>query len=91
MADKGFVSEATEREDGVVGSACCEGSAARHTSIDVEWYCVPVVLVNEEIAVGGGEEMIEPSQILAELGREGDQCSGHCLRESNILLRNRQA
>ena len=48
-------------EGGVIGSACCEGSAAGHASVDVQVYQVPVILVNEENAVGGSEEIIKPS------------------------------
>ena len=44
----------------MLGSAHCEGSTAEHASIDVELYRVPVILVNEESAVGGGEEPIKP-------------------------------
>ena len=40
--------------------------------MDVEMYQVPVVVVNEESAVDGGEETIEPGKILAELGGEGE-------------------
>ena len=41
-------------------SASYEGSASRHASIDVELYQMTVILVNDERAVGGGEEPIEP-------------------------------
>ena len=45
----------------MVRSASCEGSAAaRHAGIDVEVYRVPVVLVNNESVIHGGEEPIEP-------------------------------
>ena len=44
----------------MVRSARCEGSAARHAGIDVELYQVPVILVNDESAIGGGEELIKP-------------------------------
>ena len=54
VADDGFVPEYPRREGGMIGSACCDGSAAGHASIDVEVYWVPVILVNEESAVGGG-------------------------------------
>ena len=60
VADKGVVQEYHRREGSMIGSAGCEGSAARHASIDVEVYRVPVILVNEESAIGGGEEPIKP-------------------------------
>ena len=60
VADEGVVPEYPRREGNVIGSACCEGSTARHASVDVELYRVPVILVNEESAIGGGEEPIKP-------------------------------
>ena len=60
VADEGVVPECPRRESGVIGSACCEGSTARHATIDVEGYWVPVIVVNEESAIGGGEELIKP-------------------------------
>ena len=53
---------------------------------------VPVILVDEECAIAGGEEMIKPGQILVELEGEGEvSLFEHCLRVSNILLRSRRA
>ena len=72
VADEGVVPDYSRREDGMIGSAHCEGSTARHASIDVQMYRVPVILVNEECAIGGGEEMIKPGKILAEFGGEGE-------------------
>ena len=60
VADEGLVPEYPRREGSMVGSAHCEGSAARQASIDVELYWVPIILVNEERAVGGGKESIKP-------------------------------
>ena len=60
VADGRVGPEYPKRKGGVVRSASCEGSAARHAGIDVELYQVPVILVNDESAVGGGEEPIEP-------------------------------
>ena len=52
--------EYPRKEGSVVCSASCEGSAAGHAGIDVELYWVPVILVNDESAVHGGEVPIEP-------------------------------
>ena len=60
VADEGVVPEYPRRLGGIIGSARCEGSAAGHASVDVEGYQVPVILVNEESAIGGGEEPIKP-------------------------------
>ena len=60
LLDEGVVREYPSWEDVMIGSARCECLAARHASVDVEVYRVPVILVNEESAVGGGEEMIKP-------------------------------
>ena len=72
MADEWVVPEYSRWEDGVIGSARCEGSTSGHTSIDVQMYRVPVILVNEERAVGAGEEMIKLGKILVELEGEGE-------------------
>ena len=37
-----------------------DGFTGGHASVDVQVYQVPVILVNEESAVGGGEETIKP-------------------------------
>ena len=60
VADVVVVPEYPGRKGSVICSASCEGSAARCASIDIELYRVPVLLVNDESAVGGGEEPIEP-------------------------------
>ena len=60
VANDGVVLEYPRRESSVIGSAHCEGSAARHASNGVEVYRVPVILVIEESVVSGGEEMIKP-------------------------------
>ena len=60
LADEGAVPEYPRREGSVIGSAYCEGSAAGPASIAVEVYRVPAILVNEESAVGCGEEPIKP-------------------------------
>ena len=60
MADEGVVQEYPRWEGGVIGSPCYESSAAGHASIDVQVCRVPVILVNEESAIGGGEEIIKP-------------------------------
>ena len=60
VADEGVVPEYPRCEGSVIGSACCEGSPAGHASVDVEVYSVPVILVNEESAISGGEEMTKP-------------------------------
>ena len=57
---------------GMIGSARCDGSTARHAGIDIHMYWVLVILVDEEHAIGGGEEMVEPRQILAEPRGEGE-------------------
>ena len=44
----------------MIRSATSEGSAARLDSIDVELYQGQVNLVNDESAIGGGEELIKP-------------------------------
>ena len=72
MADEGVVPEHPRGEGGMIGSARCEGSTAGHARIDVQVYWVPVILMNEEYAVGGREEMIKPGKILVELGGEGE-------------------
>ena len=56
----------------MISSACCEGSTAGNARVNVEVYWVPVVLVNEESAVSGGEETIKPGNILVKLGGEGE-------------------
>ena len=48
------------RKGSVFTSASCEGSTAGPSGIDVELYRVPVILVNDESDVRGGEESIEP-------------------------------
>ena len=60
VADEGVVPEYPRWEGGVIGSAHCEASAAGHASIDVQVYRVPVILVNEECAIGVSKEMIKP-------------------------------
>ena len=50
-------------ECSMVRSASCEGSSARHAGTDVELYCVPVIMVNDESAICGGEELIEPCRL----------------------------
>ena len=60
MADEGVILKYPRRKGSMIDSACCEGSAARHASIDVEVYWVPVILVYMESAVGGGDEPIKP-------------------------------
>ena len=60
VADAGVVPEYPRWEGSMIGSARHEGSAAGHASIDVELYRVPVILVNDESAVDGGEEPIKP-------------------------------
>ena len=67
MADEEVVLQYLGRECGVIGSACCDGSSAGHAGVDIQVYQVPVILVDEEHAVGGGKETVEPGQILAEL------------------------
>ena len=57
---RGVVPEYPRWEGSMIGSSHCEGSAARHASIDVQVYRVPVMLVNEESAIGGGEKTIKP-------------------------------
>ena len=60
VADEEVVPEYHRRKGSVIGSAHCEGSATGHASINVEVYQVPVILVNKENAVTGGEEPIKP-------------------------------
>ena len=60
VADERVVAEYSRWEGGVIGSAHCEGSAAGHASVDVQVYQLPVILVNEESAFGGGDEIIKP-------------------------------
>ena len=84
------VMEYSRWEGGVIGSARCEGSAARHASVNVQVYQVPVILANEESAVGCEEEPIKPGQILSELGEEGEGSLFWTLPESIILLRNKR-
>ena len=80
MADEAGVSEYPSWESGMIGSARCEGSTAVHAGINVQVYRVPVILMDEECAVGGGDETIKPGEILAELRGEGkDPCYVHCL------------
>ena len=64
---EGVVPEYSRWEDAVIGSARCEASTAGHASIDVQMYQVPVILVNKERAISGGEETIKPGKILAEV------------------------
>ena len=52
--------EYPRREGSMICSASCEGSAARHAGIDVEVYRVPVIQMNDEHAICGGEEPIKP-------------------------------
>ena len=56
----------------MIGSALCDSCTAGHAGINIQGYGVPVILVDEEHAVGGGEEMVETGHILAELGGEGE-------------------
>ena len=72
MADEEVASQYPGRECGVIGSASCDGSTARHAGVDIQVNWLPVILVDEECAVGGGEEMFKPDQIFAELGGEGE-------------------
>ena len=60
MADDGVVQEYPRWDGSMIGSASHKGSTAGHASINVELYQVPVILVNNESAVGGGEEPIKP-------------------------------
>ena len=60
VADEGVVLEYPRRDGTMIGSSHCEGSAAGHASVNVELYSVPVILVNEESAIGDGEELIKP-------------------------------
>ena len=60
MADGRVGPKYPKRKGGMVHSASCEGSAARHVGIDVELYWVPVILVNDESAIDGGEEPSKP-------------------------------
>ena len=48
------------REGSMVRSSSREGFAARHVGIDVELYRVPVILMNDESAICGGEKLIKP-------------------------------
>ena len=92
MADEGVVPEYPRQEGDMVGFACCEGSAARHAGIDVQVYRVPLILVDAECDVCGGDKMIKPGKILTELGGEGEGSLFQALRECiQHLLRNRQA
>ena len=50
----------SRREGSMVGSASYEGSAVRHSGIDVDLDRVPAILMNVEGAVRGGEELIKP-------------------------------
>ena len=59
VQDEGVVPESPRREGSIIDSASHEGSAAGHASINVELYRVLVILVNDESAVGGGEEPIK--------------------------------
>ena len=52
--------EYPRRKGGMVRSASHEGSTAGHAGIDVELYGMPVIVVNDESAIGGGEELIKP-------------------------------
>ena len=60
VVDEGVVPEYPRREGSLMGSASHECSAARHESVDVELYWVLVILVNDESAIGGGEEPMKP-------------------------------
>ena len=60
VADGRFGSKYPRRKGSMVCSASCEGSAVIHADIDVELYQVPVIQVNDESAISGGEEPIEP-------------------------------
>ena len=55
MADEGIVSKYPGCEDGMIGSSCCDGSTTGHAGVDVQVYQMPVVLVDEEHAIGGGD------------------------------------
>ena len=81
MADEWFVSKYPGWEGGMVGSACCDGSTAGHVGVNVQVYRVSVVLVDEECAIGCGEEMIKPGKILAELRGEGERALFRALPE----------
>ena len=59
VVDGVVVPEYPGRKGSMICSASCEGSAARHASIDVELYRVLVLLMNDESAIGGGEEPIK--------------------------------
>ena len=57
MADGGgVVLEYPRWEGSVIRSTSGEGSTAGHAGIDVELYRVPVLLVNDESSINGGEE-----------------------------------
>ena len=60
VTDEGVVPEYPRREASMIGSSRCEGSTTGHASVNIEVYQVPAILVNEESAFGGGEELIEP-------------------------------
>ena len=60
VADGRVGPEYRRRKGGMVCSASCEGSTARHAGINVELYRVPVILVNDESVIHVGEEPIDP-------------------------------
>ena len=59
MADGGIVPVYNRWKGSVIHFAICEGSAAGYAGIDVELYHVPVILVNDESAISGREELIK--------------------------------
>ena len=65
-------SEYPRREGSMIGYDSCDGSAARRAGIYVELDRVPAILMNDEGAINGGEELIKPGQVLSKLRGEGE-------------------
>ena len=63
----GVVMEYAGREGSVVGSTSHDGSTSRHAGVNVELHWSPAILVYDDSAINGGEEMVKPGQVLPEL------------------------
>ena len=60
VTNGGVAAEYAGRECSMVCSASCECSAVRHVGINVKLDRVPVILMNDESAIHGGEVTVKP-------------------------------
>ena len=70
----------------IVANSACGQEVVGEVS-DEELYRVPVILVNDESAIRGGEELMNLARSLRNSGEKvKETCSRQCLRVCNILL-----